>query len=439
MTKRSGHRLIKLALVALAWITLGCQVWIAQYADAPKPGHPASRHTAARVKLRVRDTLTGKESGVETPPPADFPKFKIWQAPDCGQLPISRIYLNREFGDPRWAVPSSYVYCIDLQGNVHYWRRYADGDVLDFKPHHLADGQVFYSYFVTDDSNMVNGDYYGHRVILGNEMKPVKVVSMLDSSSMGKRRTGSHDFLLEAPNTYVFCSPEPGVADLTNIRLDWSGRRSLAVAYMQRVANNKVDWEWNSLSCLRLLADSVEPPDCGDTTVPWDYCHLNSMWRDPLDGNFLVSFRGQNSVVKIEDGGGKVLWCLGGRGDEYGLTEQQLFSYQHSVSRTRQGAILLFDNGVVSRRTRIVEYYLDEEARKLTKFREVFVRRKGLPVSSYLGSVYEIGPELYLVSWGGCNSPGLEAVDVSIIRQGREIWTLSFTEPYTWSYRAFAD
>ena len=43
----------------------------------------------------------------------------------------------------------------------------------------------------------------------------------------------------------------------------------------------------------------------------------------------MCSFRNIDSILKIERGTGKILWILGGKGDHFGLTEEQKFSRQH--------------------------------------------------------------------------------------------------------------
>lgn len=340
-----------------------------------------------RVTYKLEPTPEVAESGIETPPPDDFPNYTIWKSPDCGKLPISRLYLSRDFGDVHLGVHSSYVFILDLEGKVHYWRRYNKGVVLDFKPHHLANGQVFYSYFASNGSSVINGDYYGQRVVLNQDMQPVKTVSMISATDGRPCRSGSHDFLMEGPDEYIFTAPEVSSVDLSKYYSDCSCNRELVVSHMQKFKSGAVQWEWNSLLCPELLVASRQSPN-EDSFAAWDYCHLNSMWRDPQDGNYLVSFRMLDAVLKIKDRGGSVLWLLGGQNDEFGLSPEQQFSYQHTASRTSNGAILVFDNGVRQGRSRVVEYYLDEQNRKLTKFREVYVRQAQMPLTTYMGSAF---------------------------------------------------
>lgn len=64
----------------------------------------------------------------------------------------------------------------------------------------------------------------------------------------------------------------------------------------------------------------------------------------------IASFRNLDEVLKIDRQTGEILWTLGGLGDDFGLTEEQLFSRQHYAKLTDTGTLLLFDNAMPTNR-----------------------------------------------------------------------------------------
>lgn len=128
--------------------------------------------------------------------------------------------------------------------------------------------------------------------------------------------------------------------------------------------NFNVTWAWNSFDQLDVTRRAVmgetcatNQPGCppvllastiGQTTAA-DWLHSNSL--DYLaDGNFILSMRHQDWVIKIDyrngAGNGAVLWRLGKDGD-FTMTSSDpfpWFSHQHSAS-FNGNSLWLFDNG----------------------------------------------------------------------------------------------
>jgi hypothetical protein len=101
-------------------------------------------------------------------------------------------------------------------------------------------------------------------------------------------------------------------------------------------------FEWSS-------TDYIHPTECIDSIYSYnkksfDYAHGNSVDED-TDGNFIVSLRNTNSIVKINRKTGKVIWRLGGKLNEFKLVNDTVwFSGQHDVRRLPNGNISIFDN-----------------------------------------------------------------------------------------------
>ena len=62
-----------------------------------------------------------------------------------------------------------------------------------------------------------------------------------------------------------------------------------------------------------------------------DYIHMNSVFIDPKDNHLIVSLANGYTVLKIHRQTGEILWRLGGKLDEFSLTDNQRFRilYQH--------------------------------------------------------------------------------------------------------------
>jgi hypothetical protein len=127
----------------------------------------------------------------------------------------------------------------------------------------------------------------------------------------------------------------------------------------------EVVFVWDSINHIELNEkDSVEVREYWLENNINDYFHGNSI-AEANDGNFLLSGRHINQIVKIDHQTGEVLWQLGGKSSDFTFIDDPLggFSHQHSVSQLPNGNILLYDNGNQHSppQTRVVEYQLDEE------------------------------------------------------------------------------
>jgi hypothetical protein len=133
-----------------------------------------------------------------------------------------------------------------------------------------------------------------------------------------------------------------------------------------------------------------------------DYAHLNSLFVDPKDQNLIISFRNLNEIIKVDRKTGAIIWRLGGPFSDFAETSDQKTVRQHDATLADGGATLLvFDNGEAKLRpvTRIVEYKLDEAAKKITSFTAMNVPT-GI-FSGYMGSVQKIGDNYFVDGGSG--------------------------------------
>ena len=143
-----------------------------------------------------------------------------------------------------------------------------------------------------------------------------------------------------------------------------------------------VEFRWKSSSRFT-VADRLE------TDLPYDLDHANSIAIDPIDGNYVVSLRCLDAIVKLDYDTGAVLWQLGGVQGQFTILNDPLggFYGQHSVRVLANGNILLYDNGVGHSppESRAAEYALDTTAMTATLVWEY--RRTPIIETEFVGSV----------------------------------------------------
>ena len=205
-------------------------------------------------------------------------------------------------------------------------------------------------------------------------------------------------------------------------------------AVVQEVVGGSAVFEWDSANVPSLYADSLLN-NTFQAGVLADYLHLNSMCIDPADGNLILSFRHTSSIVKVDRTTGQILWTLGGKEDDFGLTPDQVFSFQHYVRVQPDGSLWVFDNGNFLHQTRVVSFVLDEVNKKVVAFTDVYDKPAIDPPTDFMGSYAHLDTARYLFGWGGWSElqAGPAATEVSA---GSVVWSLTFTGSDVFSYRA---
>lgn len=194
----------------------------------------------------------------------------------------------------------------------------------------------------------------------------------------------------------------------------------------------EVEFRWKSWSYFT-ESDTIE--NVGSGVVDVD--HSNSIAIDPSDGNYVLSFRDTDAVLKVDANSGEVLWQLGGKRNQFAILGDPLggFQGQHSARVLGNGNLLLYDDGLGHDppESRAVEYKLDLEAETATlvwQYRHtppIFTPVVGsverlasgntLVAFAQAGTVDEVDPGGNLVWEGQLNSSGAALVAYRIRRQ----------------------
>jgi len=151
---------------------------------------------------------------------------------------------------------------------------------------------------------------------------------------------------------------------------------------------------------------------------PSDIDHANAIAIDPDDGNYVLSLRNLDALVKIDYTTGDVIWQLGGKKSSFALVGDPLagFQAQHSVRMLPNGGVLLYDNGLRHSppESRAVEYQLDTTAMTATM---VWQFRHSPPIfTPVTGSVERLANGNTLVAFAFAGV--VDEVDTS----GRLLW-----------------
>lgn len=132
--------------------------------------------------------------------------------------------------------------------------------------------------------------------------------------------------------------------------------------------DNNLLFQWRSLEDPGVRIDWANSSvNLGGTNI--DYFHMNKVTLD-TDGNYLLSSRHTDAIYKVSSDSARVMWVLGGKGNQYTFTDTTMraFSGQHDVQRLENGHIIFFDNGSFNWPTygQAIEYDLDETNRIAT-------------------------------------------------------------------------
>ncbi|HEX8789645.1 MAG TPA: aryl-sulfate sulfotransferase [Polyangiaceae bacterium] len=382
-----------------------------------RSGEPSSFRLAAGEDFGVS---LGTRTYVVHYMPADVPTYSVSKSAGAGTEDVL-ISTNLK-----------YAAIMNRDGALLYYRSFQPWLTEDFQRFTLPDGQIEY---VTEVGSFDPGGWLlgaGH--VMDAQFRDLADFQLVPSGSHDVLPADAHDFILVDHDHYVAMSYVQRTQDLSQLNPAWSSQATVINAVVQEVVAGTPVFEWDSANVPSLYSDSLlnNTFQAGQRE---DYLHMNSMCIDPADGNFVFSFRHTDSIVKVDRKTGQILWTLGGKEDQFGLTGDQVFSFQHYVRVEPDGSLWVFDNGNMLHQTRVISFVLDQANKKVLQFTDVYDKPAGQPQTDFMGSYAQLGASRYLFGWGGwvMGAPGLSATEVS---GGSVVWSLTFADPAVFSYRA---
>ncbi len=310
--------------------------------------------------------------------PSTFPEFSVEGKGTNGQYYVTTYNkYNKE---------KHYIYSLDNKGNITFYKVLANM-AFNFKKQ-IIDNQVYYTYLET-----VNAKYEGR-----NDACPTKLIVLDENYQKIKEimysaniNTENHDYYFWSLDHYI-------IGGYTKEEVTYQNKKyKIWDFHLKEVNNNQTIWEFNSHDNLYLIKYFSENYSLNND-IYVNFMHFNSLTIDPIDNNIICSFRNLDALLKINRQTGKIMWILGGLGDEFGLKDTQKFSKQHSISFLKTGELLIYDNGENNQQTRILKVKIDEKKKKVTSFKEY-------NLNTYLprmGSIQALNEKdnIYLVTYG---------------------------------------
>ena len=332
---------------------------------------------------------------------------------------------------------------LDGKGNI-VWSKHEEQpseDVTtgfwDFKKHDV-DGTTYYSYHDQNykfDNYGLLGYAPGERVILDEDFNEVKRIT-IEASDVPEegQGAGGHDFLMIDPDHYILsCYVKENVKNVPG----YPDGSNVIYSYLQEVKDGEVVWDWKSIDYPELydLIETEATPTANDFTneqvdAP-DIVHFNAMRLDD-DGNLICSFRHLDTILCLDRTKQKnqIKWKLSGKGDEFGLTEQQKTSGQHYVT-VDGNQFMVFDNNNRDEQTEIRTYVLDMKEKKAELVRSFGFNNK---FSQACGSAQKIDDSLYVIGWGWATTDNgcMSVIDTST---GEKQLSVTLGDPQNITYR----
>lgn len=330
----------------------------------------------------------------------NFPKYTVLgKSPYPGDYYGDFISDNNNVGNK----DSLFIYKMNSKGEILYYKKHTS-TISDFKKIKLKN-KIRYSYFLqNENAYSYEGVGYGPtKLVIMDEN--YKIIDEVVSKEFGEIPENfpleSHDSLIIDDGHYIIATYfGKTVYNVGNTLVENNNGSRVVASILQEVKDGKVLWQWDSTEHPELYNLSIEGNDFKNATSKWaDYIHFNSVTIDPKDNNLICSFRNIDSILKIERKTGKILWILGGKGDQFGLTEEQKFSRQHYARVIKDGSITLFDNGNSVEKSRVLEIKIDEKNKKILNYKDFYLNDY---FSFACGSTDKLDDkkDVFIIGWG---------------------------------------
>jgi hypothetical protein len=244
--------------------------------------------------------------------------------------------------------------------------------------------------------------------------------------------TDVHDFLILNNGHYVLLGYEFITEDYSKLKLflnkNEPGSKSAKIKYgliQEFDEQKKLIFDWSTKALFN--AYDADPFFLYDT-LNIDLTHLNSVDVD-AKGDMIISARYLNEVFKIEKSSGRIVWRMGGKGNNITFLNDSIpFIGQHDARFTAANTFTLFDNGFnydsLKHNARAIEYEVNDSA-KTAKVIWSYANPKRI-ISEGNGNVQSLPNNLMLINYGkiekGNANITFEIVDKTSNKQIAEVY-----------------
>ncbi|PSS03849.1 ASST-domain-containing protein [Coniella lustricola] len=239
------------------------------------------------------------------------------------------------------SVPSPGPIILDNQGDL-VWMETKYGQAMDLKVQTYK-GNDYLTFWHGSDSGWFGRGYYLMLDSSYNVFKNITAAGNIDGDL--------HEFQITPQGTALLTAY---VAQATNLSAYGVANGQIYDSIFQEIdlETGELIFEWYASEHFA-ITDSLAPYE--EHKGAWDFFHINSVDKDPLTGNYLVSSRYMCAVACIDGTTGQVLWQLGGKHNSFiDLSEGHAtdFSWQHHARIHHQNPddatkalLTVFDNG----------------------------------------------------------------------------------------------
>ena len=366
------------------------------------------------AKITGEDTLTFEIKSADTVTthtvnllPSTFPAYTT----EGESLTDGDYYLST------YDMDKNYIFKLNSKGELIFYKAITKLDEngkevstngLDFRKQYTSDGQVRYTYMPYLADAFADGDCTGINpgcvVVMDENYQVIDEIYYQDENGQ-EIMIDPHGFIWIDEGHYILTAYKQMTLDVPEDLGAADNQADLAVLFIQEIKDGQVLWEFSTADYEQFLYESNSVTWKKSMERCYDYVHFNYLAVD-TDGDLLVSCRHLDAVLKISREDGRLLWQLGGDYDDFGLTQEQKFSYQHSIIVTENGDYMLFDNANTAvdadqaEYSSVIRMTVDQQTKTVTAFR----RHQVLDYYSiYMGAIRELDAEkgVYLWAVGG--------------------------------------
>ncbi len=300
----------------------------------------------------------------------------------------------------------NYIFKLSSTGDLIFYKNVGKKNALDFRKYYNSDGEVRYTYlkYMQNAFYGIGGINPGCVVVMDENYKVIDKLYYTNEDGSDEQ-VDPHGFIYIDDGHYILTSYQAETLDVPEDIGATDNNTYVAVLYVQEIIDGEVVWTFTSKDYDEFLYATTEVTWDSTDGECFDYVHFNSMYIDQ-DDNLLMSFRNSNCIVKVSRETGELMWILGGGDmDMFGLTEDQLFSKQHSIIVTDDGSYMIFNNGNdevesgAAEYSSVMRFKVDESTMTITEFTSYSTEF----YSNYMGAIRELDSDLgvYLWSVGG--------------------------------------
>lgn len=302
------------------------------------------------------------------------------------------------------------IFKLSTTGEVVYYKLVNNANLFNRTE---VNGTVYYSYLeeiVSSEFADVDatGSLRSQAIVMDEHYQEIDVVkSIIATETVGALPLDNHQFRIIDLGHYVISAYNEKV--VYNIP-DFEDGISVYETIIQEVKDGDLLFNWES-SLHPEFYDLFDYREYSyDSPIPYDYLHFNSAVIDPSDNNFVVSFRALNAVIKMDRDSGEIIWVLGGKGDNFNLSEDAQMIGQHDAWAFGDGVYTIFNNNFYSEAalgaagssiggeySGAIKYFLDEDNLTLLNY-ERYDSDNAQAFAE--GSAQEIATGHYLMCWG---------------------------------------